>query len=200
MAQLEPRRQRNVLRVWLRSRGARAPSTRKLAALQHDMLVASHDRSPCVAWDDFEVRRHRGLLYADAKLPAIPEATLELAWRWLEPIRLPAGLGALRTESGVGIGLATSKLPHELRICFRTGGEQLRIAGHAHRHQLKKLLQDAQVLPWWRSRIPLLYVGNQLAAVGDLWIAQEFAAGADDHGVQIVWEERPCIEAHNARP
>jgi tRNA(Ile)-lysidine synthase len=161
--------------------------------------MAGHDRSPCVDWDDFEVRRHRGLLYADAKLPRVPESTLELAWRWPEPIRLPAGLGALRAESGVGVGLATSKLPHELRISFRVGGEQLRRAGHAHRHQLKKLLQDAQVLPWWRTRIPLLYVGNRLAAVGDLWIAQEFAAHADEPGVRIVWEERPGVEAQNAK-
>jgi hypothetical protein len=50
-------------------------------------------------------------------------------------------------------------------------------------------------LPWWRDRVPLIYVGDQLVAVGDLWIAEEFAARDGADALRIVWEERPQLIA-----
>ncbi len=61
-------RRRNLLRFWLREQGLSIPSTRKLASLEHDMLVAREDRHPVVTWQGAEVRRRRGLLYASASL------------------------------------------------------------------------------------------------------------------------------------
>lgn len=193
LAALPSERRRNALRLWLKARGARMPSTRKLQALEHDMLAARSDRSPCVAWDGFEVRRHRGLLYAGAVRERIPDTPLR--WDWHVQLELPAGLGRLRAESGRGSGFSAAKLPPQLEVRFRSGGEQLKVAGSAHRHKVKKLLQDADVLPWWRDRIPMLYVAGALAAVGDLWIADEYAARAGEAAVRVVWEDRPQLLA-----
>jgi tRNA(Ile)-lysidine synthase len=65
---LAPARRRNVLRHWIRQHGMRVPSTRKLATIERDLLIAREDRLPCVEWDDVEVRRHRGtaVLHAPA--------------------------------------------------------------------------------------------------------------------------------------
>ena len=52
------------------------------------------------------------------------------------------------------------------------------------------------MLPWWRDRLPLLYAGERLVAVGDLWIAEEFAARGGEDALRIVWEERPQLIAH----
>ena len=82
-----------------------------------------------------------------------------------------------------------------LQVHFRRGGEELQPAGAAHHRKLKKLLQDAGVLPWWRDRVPLIYAGEQLVAVGDLWIAEEFAARDSEEALRIVWEERPQLMA-----
>ena len=68
-------------------------------------------------------------------------------------------------------------------------------AGDAHHRKLKKLLQDAGVLPWWRDRVPLIYAAERLVAVGDLWIAEEFAARGGEDALRIVWEERPQLIA-----
>ena len=51
------------------------------------------------------------------------------------------------------------------------------------------------MLPWWRDRVPLIYAGEQLVAVGDLWIAEEFAARDSEEALRIVWEERPQLMA-----
>lgn len=200
LAALDPERRRNLLRYWIRRRGARAPSTRKLAAIEHDMLAASADRVPCVAWDGWELRRHRGWLYCEPRLPALDTQQV-LDWPRHESLDLPAGLGRLRIVPGLQDGrsgrLSAAKLPAQLRVRFRVGGETLRPVGHAFHHKLKKLLQASAILPWWRERVPLVYSGRQLVAVGDLWIATEFAAHADEEqGLSIVWDERPSLVAH----
>jgi tRNA(Ile)-lysidine synthase len=51
------------------------------------------------------------------------------------------------------------------------------------------LLQAAGVPPWRRRRLPLIYSGDRLAAVGDLWVADEFAARAGETAASIIWEK-----------
>jgi tRNA(Ile)-lysidine synthase len=191
---LNPERRRNLLRYWIRRRGARAPSTRKLAGIEHDMLAASVDRVPCVGWDGWEMRRHRGWLYCELKLPAF-DTGQAIAWPSHLPLELPANLGTLRISPGAPGRLGAAKLPANLTVRFRAGGETIQPAGHAIHHKLKKLLQASAVLPWWRERLPLVYAGKQLVAVGDLWIAAEFAAQAGEPTMAIVWEDRPSIVA-----
>lgn len=194
---LNPERRRNLLRYWIRRRGARAPSTRKLAGIEHDMLVASVDRVPRVAWDGWEMRRHRGWLYCEQKLPAL-DTGQEIEWSTHTPLQLPAGLGSLRISPGEPGRLSAAKLPATLTVRFRVGGETLQPVGHSIHHKLKKLLQASAILPWWRERLPLIYAGRQLVAVGDLWIDSAFAAHDGEPAVSILWEQRPSIVG--ARP
>jgi tRNA(Ile)-lysidine synthase len=193
LSALDPTRRRNLLRCWLRGRGARAPSTRKLAAIDHDMLNAQEDRSPCIEWDGFEVRRHRGLLYAAPCIVPLDPAHHDLTWDGRAPLTLPAALGALRVEHTPGSGLDAAIMSRGLHVRFRAGGEEIRPTGDAHHRKLRKLLQSADILPWWRDRLPLMYVEERLACVGDLWIAQEFAASDARDGVAIVWEGKPTM-------
>src|SRR5690606_6914721 len=71
---LDPARRRNLLRLWIRMRGAHAPSSRRLAQIEESLLTARQDRTPCVQWDDVEVRRYRGKLYLEAQQPSIEAA------------------------------------------------------------------------------------------------------------------------------
>jgi tRNA(Ile)-lysidine synthase len=91
--------------------------------------------------------------------------------------------------------LDAAKLPTTLTVRFRAGGETLQPVGHAFHHKLKKLLQEADILPWWRERLPLVYLEEQLVAVGDLWVAAEFATAPGEPGLTIVWDGRPTIVA-----
>ncbi|MDY6947708.1 MAG: tRNA lysidine(34) synthetase TilS [Pseudomonadota bacterium] len=198
LALLNAERRRNLLRYWIRRRGARAPSTRKLAAIEHDMLAASADRVPCAAWDGWEIRRHGGWLYCEPRLPPFATAQ-QFEWRHEAPLVLPAGLGTLRMATARSGRLDAARLPTTLTVRFRAGGETLQPVGHAFHHKLKKLLQAADILPWWRERLPLVYADRQLVAVGDLWIAAEFATPPGEPGTTLVWERRPAIVAHDAQ-
>lgn len=193
LAALPAERRRNALRLWLKARGARMPSTRKLHSLERDMIAAQPDRSPRVAWDGFEVRRHRGLLYASPVRERMPDTPM--LWDPSAPLELPAGLGRLRAEPSRGSGFSAWKWRPQIEVRFRGGGEQLKVAGRSHHHKVKKLLQSAGVLPWWRDRIPMLYVHGELAAVGDLWMADAFAARDGEESVRVVWEGKPDVLA-----
>jgi tRNA(Ile)-lysidine synthase len=132
------------------------------------------------------------------------DADQVLQWSAQTSLALPAGLGTLRmaaTESGrpdaaLDPALDPGKLPTTLTVRFRAGGETLQPAGHTFHHKLKKLLQAADILPWWRERLPLVYAGKQLVAVGDLWIGAEFATAPGEPGLSLVWEHRPAIVAY----
>lgn len=186
-------RRRNVLRHWLRGFGVRAPSTARLAGIDHDMLAAKHDRMPCTNVDGAQVRRHRTLLYCVQALPPVPCEPLE--WQRSAELILPGDLGVLELVPDSGVGLSATCVPERLRVAFRRGGETLKAAGERHRRSLKKRLQDANVLPWWRGRLPLVYAGDRLLAVGDLWVNAEFAARANEPSLRLVWKDKPAIYA-----
>ena len=199
IAQWPSARRRNVLRAWLKRRGIRAPTTRKLAGLEHDVLSAQTDRIPCIEIDDVVLRRHRNLLYCDPILPPLDATPLD--WEIDERLQLPAALGALSMRAA-GIGdkqgvLSRARLPATLTVRFRKGGETLRPGARQVTKELKKLLQEFGVLPWWRARLPLIYAGDALVAVGDLWIDASFAAIDGEIGCKVVWHDKPTIQAND---
>ena len=87
-------------------------------------------------------------------------------------------------------GIERSVAERGLQVRYRHVGEEIAMPGQAHRHKLKKLLQEAGVVPWMRDRIPLLYAGDRLAAIADLRIAAEFSAGG---GYAVQWRDGPAL-------
>jgi tRNA(Ile)-lysidine synthase len=191
---LNPARRANLLRYWLRLRRLKAPSTRQLHGLERDIFNAADDRNPFTLWPGAEVHRYRGHLYAFAPLDDVPDEPCQ--WRWEQPLPLTEGQLRIESVSGDaanGPNISRARLPEQLTVRYRLGGEQLQVAGRAHRKLLKKWLQETGVLPWCRDRLPLVFAGRQLIAVADVFIAQEFAAAPAEPAVRIVWDSRPEI-------
>ncbi len=185
-------RQVNVLRRWLATRGLGAPSAAKLETILDTVLAARVDAVPRVSWATGEVRRYRGRLYAMAPLGPQPDP----AWHGdIAPggtLPLPNGLGALSLRPSAGQGIPVGALRGPLSVRFRRGGERLRPVGRGPvAHTLKNLCQEAGIVPWMRSRLPLLFVGSRLAAVGDLWVDAELAAAPGEAACAPVWDGRP---------
>jgi tRNA(Ile)-lysidine synthase len=178
----------NLLRYWLAQRGLPLPDTRRLDELLAQLQTAADDKAPCAAWAGAEVHCWRGRLYAFVPLDA-PAPTAH--WNGADPLRLGSGPGELHAVRGPG-GIKADILARGVQVRFRAGGERIRPAGHPHHRELKNLLQEAGVVPWMRARIPLLWSGEVLAAVGDLWIAEECAA-KDGEGMRIEWRNRPNL-------
>jgi tRNA(Ile)-lysidine synthase len=188
---LNPARQRNVLRAWFGRLGLPAPPAARLESIRKDLVVAARDRTPVVTWSGGEVRRHRGDLYAMRPLPA-HDPTQALFWEMDRPLRLAQGTLSVRPARGAGLSAQQCRrLPVTVR--FRRGGERCRPVGRPRSRDLKRLLQEQGVPPWERECLPLVYLGEDIAAVGHLCICEPYGAKAEEDGLVICW--RPLGEA-----
>ena len=186
-------RAKNLLRHWLERQHLPLPPAHKLEQVIREVLPARAERNPCVSWAGAEVRRYRGHIYG---LPPLPEVGgSDFMLRQGVPTELGAGLGTLRLAPSLdGERLRLADYPPEgLRLRFRSGGEVCKPAGHVHQRPLKKWLQELKVVPWMRERLPLLYLGDQLAAVAGLFVCAPFAAGKDQAGLRIEWLSHPAL-------
>lgn len=181
---LDEARQRNVLRYWLKGMGFKLPDTVRLAHLQQDVLHAAPDRSPSVHWESVVVRRYRDRLYALTP-EAASDSSMVLPWHIDQPLRLPDG-ATLSAVPVRGEGVKAALCRHQpITVRYRQGGEECQPAPHAATRPLKKMLQEAGVPPWERERIPLIYVGGQLAAVVGYWMCAPYQASGDEEGIRF---------------
>lgn len=190
IAAASPARRRALLRRWLARIGAplfSAAWLEEVAALAASRIDAEGE----LRVGGWEVHRYRGVLLA---FPALPPAEPErvLAWDGRGRLELGAGSGVLVGCPTVGpTTVGPTSVGHSpplplaippdtaLSIRFRRGGERFAPAGGSGHRPLKKILQERGVPPWLRDRIPLLYAGEQIAAIGDVVVAAGFAPGPD---------------------
>lgn len=99
-------------------------------------------------------------------------------WIFSTPAELPAEthwnpttqgelcVGNMRLSAHRGRGQL--RLPEQatLALRFRKGGERILLAHRGGHHQVKKLMQEAEIPPWLRHLQPLLYLEDELVAVG----------------------------------
>jgi tRNA(Ile)-lysidine synthase len=75
-------------------------------------------------------------------------------------------------------------------VRYREGGESIRTEGIGKTKKLKKLLQEQGIVPWMRDRVPLVFAGDELVAVADLWVAEGAAAPG---GLAVLWHDKPAL-------
>lgn len=188
LIELSPSRQRNLLRLAIQKAGLPAPSSSHLREILECLLPAREDAEPLVNWPGAEARRYRDTLYL---MPAGRVATFQSGQDIAgEGTMIGPGLGRLSLVAGDGPGLSEEVVAAGLCLRNRQGGEEIKPLGQAHTRKLKKLLQEEGVVPWLRDQLPLVFSGEQLVAVADLWIADQAAA---ENGRQIHWQGRPQL-------
>ena len=174
------------LRQWLQQGRRLAPDQALLAEFLRQLRDSAKDRNPRLDCGKYVLQRYRDAVYL------LPESAAPTA---LRPIMLPPGewrdvpgVGrvALERTRGAGLLLAADE---PLRLDWRRGGEQCRPQGR-HSGSLKKLLQEAAVPPWWRDRLPLLYLGDELLAVGGLWLCESSRWRPSAMPGEILWALR----------
>jgi tRNA(Ile)-lysidine synthase len=186
---LSPARQRNLLRQAISLNGLPPPPATRLYQAIHELVPAREDAQPLVKWPGVELRRYRDHLYI---LPAMADLPEEPAQVLLpeESLDLGPGMGQLALEPLAEGGISPECTSDGLRVRYRHGGEEIQPAGHERTHKLKKLLQQEGIVPWMRERLPLLYAGDKLVAVADLWIAAECT---DKAGFGVAWRDHASL-------
>ena len=172
----------NALRFWMNSCAMPSPCAEHLVDIIAFASLAA-DSQPLLRLGDIEVRRYRDALVF---MPCLAEVDLSKSYAIAAGDTLNVeGLGRLslpRSNQGERV-----KVIGDLTLRFRQGGERCQPAARAHSQSLKKLLQEYQVPPWLRDRVPLLYSGDTLIAVADLWVCKAYSAPSNEPGYQLQW-------------
>ncbi len=164
---LSSARQQNLLRFWLRSLNHTTPEQLHWQQITKQLFYGREDAQARVAWSNLALQRYRERLY-------------------VLPLVLPTMELQLLPSSDTTKQRLMADLPN-LRVGYRTGGERCKPAGRAHSQTLKKLLQEFGLEPWLRDSVPLVFSGDELVAVGDLWICAGFVAQENEVGHGLIW-------------
>lgn len=182
LAKLPPHRARNLLRWVVRHWGLPAPSTAHLSAMVSQLCTARSDAGVRLALADVEIGVFRGRVFVHAS----PPPPYDVAWTGEADVDLPHGRLVAERAEGKGIDLRRiANAP--LHVRPRAGGERLQLAANRPRRALKSILQDAGLPPWERQSLPLVYCGDELAAVPGIGVDLKFQAPAGSAGITLTF-------------
>lgn len=185
LQELPDYRQDNLLRYWALEHQLPPMDRSRLKEIQRQFLSETNpSSSACVSWGGAELRYYRGRLFLANELPAFAtRGVISIE----QSLPLPGG-GFLQVEQSKNGGLRSSGA---MEVRWREGGERCRPVGRSHSQTLKKLLQEYELEPWLRDRVPLIYVDGELAAVADLWICEGFQSPPGEAGLRLEWRLEP---------
>ena len=191
LLRLSPAHQRNLIRFWVREHGLCVPSEAQLRRILDQLRQLPRTGQAIIRWPGAVLRRYRDQL-AVMPVQADGDRSWTRAWDPSASLEIPGTGTRLRTVAAVGAGLSRERLNgRSMVVRLRQGGETCRLPGRGHRHKLKKMLQEAGIPPWERERMPLIYVEGELAAVGDRWVCEPYAAKAGEPGLVLVLDRKP---------
>ncbi|WP_160154056.1 tRNA lysidine(34) synthetase TilS [Microbulbifer sp. ALW1] len=161
-------RRKNLLRGWLGRVGSVMPEAAHLdEALRQ--AEAADDAVPEVTLGERVLRRYRDRLFLTPQLQPLNgfdggEAKWNGKWngQW-------DGSGELILPGSWALAPSQGWPVADYQVRFRVGGERAKPRERHHSQTLKKLLQEYGLPPWLRDRVPLVYRGEALVAVGDLF-------------------------------
>ena len=159
----------NVLRFWIKSNGIRVPSRKVLQQIVTDIVLKDEAQgSPQQTWKEGEIRRFRNHIYLMQPLKP-HDAGQVFRWKIDQPLFIESLDRTLLPEELNNADVSLPRGVDELIVRFREGGERLKPFGTKQHRSLKNLLQEADIPPWERARIPLLFHNDKLISVLGYW-------------------------------
>jgi len=188
LRQLSDVRALNLLRQLFIDRALQMPSRTRLEEALRQCRQAGRDAEIQVVFGGARLRCYRDRVELVPESADVP-ADWQSRWDGQHDLILPDGLGILRSHALTGEGIARRHFTtRAATVRGRSGGERMQPGENRPRRTLKSLLQEHAVPPWERSRMPLVFFGEQLAWVPGIGVAAEFRAGASEPGIAPEWE------------
>ena len=160
-----------ILRHWFEILALRMPSQNFVQRILDDVMTARIDSSPILAGQGVTIRRYRTKLYAMTHALTDFETCYWQQGKTTLPLSNQQILTVVPSECGISRALWNDA---KIMVRMRQGGEKIALPNRTGHHDLKKLFQEANIPPWQRDVMPLIYLNDELAAVGNLWIANKF--------------------------
>ena len=191
---LDEARQVNLIRYWTKFHSLPEPG-RKVIENFLDKVISSCSKFMEGGSDElgYRIYLYQNNLYL-ARSRCYPNADQSISWNLRDALLLESlGLKLIPIHS-IGEGLSFNRVMENLSIRFRTGGEKIRLPKRNHSTSLKKLYQEYSIPPWERKVLPLVYCGDELAAIASWMVSERFQAKASEHSICIALEQIPIAK------
>jgi tRNA(Ile)-lysidine synthase len=177
-----PYRARNLLRWYVAEHGLRTPSAARLAAMLDQLVNAAADSRVRLQHDGAEIGfyRRRIVVHPPAVSPFL------ILWRGERELALPHGTLLFAACNGGNADCAALDR-REVSVRLRVGGERMQLARDRPRRALKSILRDAGMPAWQRESLPLVFCGDDLAAVPGIGVDLAFQAATGQAGYTVHW-------------
>jgi tRNA(Ile)-lysidine synthase len=185
LEKLSNSRAKNVLRYWLEINDQMMPSKDLLDELLRQVLTAKKDSELKIHLSkDFEIRRYKDEIYIVQKKQK-GQKNYEIIWNGESKISLPNGT-QLNFKKVKGRGVNFKFLDHQkLKIRNRQGGEFFKPDSKRPTKKIKQLLQESDLPPWEREFFPMIFIGDELAAVPNFGVDQKYQAETRVTGLDV---------------
>ncbi|MGF1907944.1 tRNA lysidine(34) synthetase TilS [Vibrio kasasachensis] len=184
LAQQSERVRTQLIRMWFATMQLKMPSREHLNRIWQEVALAQQDANPILNLNQGQVRRFSGRLYWVSAFVDVTDWQQELELN--QPVILPDDLGSLtliNSSQGNLSLLALQEAP--LNVIFNPEGLSAHPVERRHSRKLKKLFQEYGVPSWLRRRLPILVCGEQVVAIANLFIDQQFV-GQD---CELIWDK-----------
>ena len=187
LSHLSQARFNNLIRYFLTLNHCLMPSTEQLLQL-YQQLSAAQDKNPSVKVGDHYFRRYKKVLTLTDDFEDVSEwqANINLLEHNVS-IELPDNLGRLKVivgrheQSEARQPMVNKqqliKAPiknQKVTVCFKHNNPKCLPDYRNHSRSLKKVLQELNIPPWQRKRIPFLYYDDVLVAAVGHFVCQDF--------------------------
>lgn len=181
-------RAKNLLRHFLSQQHVPMPQLSQLDDMLRQLCSARIDASICACFGggEWQLHRFRGHVYVQRKLAEF-DPHLVVTWQGETALDWPALNSRIIFQTGVFPGISIKKLQgRTLTLRLRKGGESLRPQVNASTRTLKNLLQEYDIPPWLRDRVPLLYCDKELICVPGVAISSDYQSKEGETGVFLT--------------
>jgi len=182
LALMRRARQKNLLRYFLNLHSFGAPSSANLDDMLDQLLNARSDSQVLIQLSVGQIRCYRG--YARVLRDVLEPVGWQAVWSGETELSLPSIGSVLIAKEVLGNGISREKLLSGIvQIRSRHGGERLQPDCKRPNRSLKNLLQEAEIPPWERAVLPLIYLNDVLVMVPGIGINCDFQAVPGEQGI-----------------
>lgn len=182
-----------LLRLWLKQFTIPLPSQVQLCVLWNEVAKAKEDANPLLELGTIQLRRFQGYLYC---LPQYQDLS---SWKNVlnDTVDLPDDLGRLflskkseerepDNETGdQGLLLRAPSDTEKVEVRFNVSGLIPHPETRDHSRKMKKLYQEYGIPSWQRTRLPMIFYNEELAAIAGLFVCRSFSGKE----CELIWKK-----------
>lgn len=182
-----------LLRLWLKQFAIPLPSQVQLQVLWNEVAKAKEDANPQLELGAIQLRRFQDYLYCLPQYQDLSTWKRELS----DVLDLPDELGRLIFSTGVEERGGDSKVDEQslllrapnqgerIEVRFNVLGVTAHPEARERSRKMKKLYQEYGIPSWQRTRLPMIFYNEELAAIAGLFVCRTFSGKE----CELIWKK-----------